>query len=446
MRRAAPAKPHNRDGIWYLIRKVPKAFQDFDKRVIVRLSTEIRVADDPRAVRAKSAVRDLDIGLGAYWRGLKDGQENEARRRFEEAQRRARDLNLSYLTNQEIAGGPVEDMYRRLELLVSRGSLDDEAEVAAVMGGEAKPRLMLSQLYAEFEALMEPSLERHSPNQRRKWGQKYKRAVKALSDALGGDKALVDLTRADGVAFRLFWQNRLKADLLDIGTANKQIGHIATMLKEVELVHQLDIKCAAFTGLTIRGQVNRSRKPFAAPFVQKTILADGALDKLNAQARAIIWIEADTGARPVEICNLLPETIFLDAPIPFIRVRSIDRVLKTVQSERDLPLVGGALVAMRLFPAGFPRYHDNEGSLSALVNKFLSAHKMRPEPGQSNYSFRHCFEDRLTAVEAPEKVMASLMGHKFTREKYGDGPSLEQKLLWLEKIAFTPPTHFGPRG
>ncbi|WP_159091571.1 hypothetical protein [Aminobacter sp. MSH1] len=43
---------------------------------------------------------------------------------------------------------------------------------------------------------------------------------------------------------------------------------------------------------------------------------------------------------------------------------------------------------------------------------------------------------RLTAVDAPEKVVAALMGRSKAL-----APSLAQKQCWLLKIAFTPPKH-----
>jgi hypothetical protein len=107
-----------------------------------------------------------------------------------------------------------------------------------------------------------------------------------------------------------------------------------------------------------------------------------------------------------------------------------------------MPLVGPTIELMKQFPEGFPRYRDNEDSLSALVNDYFDLHGMLPSPDHSLYSLRHCFEDRLTAVEAPEKVIAALMGHKWIRPKYGAGPSLEQKQRWLDKVAFTAPAHF----
>lgn len=74
------------------------------------------------------------------------------------------------------------------------------------------------------------------------------------------------------------------------------------------------------------------------------------------------------------------------------------------------------------------------------MNKVMGNNNLLPTPDHSLYSLRHTFEDRLTAVEAPGKVIASLMGHKWIRPKYGSGPSLEQKRDWLQKIAFKPPT------
>lgn len=79
-------------------------------------------------------------------------------------------------------------------------------------------------------------------------------------------------------------------------------------------------------------------------------------------------------------------------------------------------------------------------SVSALVNDVLTVRNLRPIEGQSFYSLRHTFDGRLTAVEAPEKLMASFMGHKYGRPKYGTGYSLAQKRDWLLKIAFRPPS------
>ncbi|WP_238193476.1 tyrosine-type recombinase/integrase [Methylobacterium frigidaeris] len=173
--------------------------------------------------------------------------------------------------------------------------------------------------------------------------------------------------------------------------------------------------------------------------MQDKLLAEDALDGLNDEARRLVYLIAETGLRLSEAANLTAATIRLDDPVPHVRVRADSRRMKTEQSARDVPLVGVALLAMRAQPDGFPRYRDKAPQLSALVNKVLRGRDLLPGPGYSLYSLRHTFEDRLTAVEAPEKVMAALMGHKYHRPRYGAGPSLAQKQDWLQRIAFGSP-------
>ena len=95
---------------------------------------------------------------------------------------------------------------------------------------------------------------------------------------------------------------------------------------------------------------------------------------------------------------------------------------------------------MQAQPHGFPRYRDKAAQLSALVNKALTVRDLRPLAGQSLYSLRHTFEDRLTAVKAHEKIAAALMGHKWHRPRYGEGPTLAQKLEVMAAFASKPPS------
>ena len=67
----------------------------------------------------------------------------------------------------------------------------------------------------------------------------------------------------------------------------------------------------------------------------------------------------------------------LESDIPHFRIRPDDRVLKTVFSLRDIPLVGVSLEAMRQLPDCFPRYRDNDDAFSAAVKEFLVDHGLR---------------------------------------------------------------------
>ena len=113
-------------------------------------------------------------------------------------------------------------------------------------------------------------------------------------------------------------------------------------------------------------------------------------------------------------------------------------MLKTEHSERDIPLVGLALDAMRRHPNGFPRYFDKGSSLSATLMKHFGNHELLPTDKHKIYSFRHSFKDRLKAVEAPEELIDEMMGHRTDKPKYGDGYGLGLKLKYLQLIALTP--------
>ena len=169
-------------------------------------------------------------------------------------------------------------------------------------------------------------------------------------------------------------------------------------------------------------------------------MAQGVFDGLNDEARRVLYAMVETGMRPSEIVNIAPDNIRLDAEIPHVRIIATgERGLKTRHANRDNPLVGVSLMAFEAQRGGFPSYRDREAGLSAAINKFLKTHALRPEPGQSLYSLRHSFEDRLIAARADERMRSELMGHAYKREKYGHGPSLAMKREILENITLTPP-------
>jgi integrase len=131
--------------------------------------------------------------------------------------------------------------------------------------------------------------------------------------------------------------------------------------------------------------------------------------------------------------------IALDAPIPHIRIMAEGRVLKTEQSEREIPLVGVALDAMRRHPSGFPRYFDKGSNLSATLQKHFKSRDLLPSDKHSVYSFRHSFKDRLKSVETPEELIDEMMGHTTAKPKYGDGYGLKLKLKYLRAIELGSP-------
>ena len=433
-----PSHLMRRDGIWWFKRRVPREYARVDSRGHVKQSTRIRVADDPNCVRASQAARRFDTDLEAYWHGLANGQDLDAQRRYDEARRRARKLGFGYLPADELAKAPLEEILARLDKLREIGGLEDEGMVSALLGGETTPPILLSGLLDTYESIVRSDNRDLSTDQRRKWRMHKKRAIDNLISVIG-DKPITAITVNDALDFRDWWQDRIEQKGLDNTTANKDFSRINAILKEVDRNRRLGLR-PVLTGLSLAGgEVERRREPFEASFIQDRLLKNGALRELNDEARRVIFIMTETGMRPSEIVNLTADTIKLESTVPHVTVLPDGRRMKTGDSKREIPLVGVALAAAKAQPEGFPRYRDKGASLSGTINKFLSENGLRPSPAHTMYSLRHSFEDRLTAVEAPEKLIAALMGHAYSRPRYGKGPSLAQKQTWLAKIAFKPP-------
>lgn len=426
-----------RNGTWHFVRRVPAEFAAFDHRGIVRHSTKVRIASDRTGRRAMRVADRLNVELEAYWHRVSGGQAQVAAAGYEEARRRARFLGFEYLEASEVVNLPPERAVERLEAWAACG-LRDQSARAALLGTQPRPSFFLSKLLVEYEAVVKEETKNFSPNQLRVWRNSRQRVVTELVE-IAGDKLVTELTEEDGLDYSEWYRGRVIAGEVKANSANKSMGMLSRMLKKISIRKRLKLP-ELFRGLKLEAGEKKVRSPFETSFIQNKLLAPGALDGLNEEARHILYVLADTGLRPSELVNLLPQTIHLDAPIPYVEVLPEGRVLKTHDSKREIPLVGVALAAMKLHPNGFPRYRDKSSSLSALVNKFLHVNGLRPTKDHTVYSLRHSFKDRLIAAEAPDSLIDSLMGHRTGKPKYGKGPPLELKSKFMESIAFTPPS------
>jgi len=434
--RTTPPRPLKRKGFWYLSRRVPKAYRAHERREIVLISTGIRIADDPHAVGAKAIIGKLDAELLTHWGRLAAGHSSDPREKFEAAVSTARDLGLNYASAQDVAVLPTRQLVDRIAKLGDPTRQTDQV-IESVVGAIPAPTVKLSALREEFEAAVATTLLKKSPRQLKRWRDVRDRAITVFKSVLKTDKSITELTRDDVLAFRGHLQDRVRKGEIEIDTANKNLGRVATMFRAVDEAKMLRLP-PIFDKIMLRGGKDRQRIPYQASFVQSHFLADGTFDGINEEERRIIFLIMETGIRPAEACNLNRATIVLDHSVPHIKVRPDGRELKTEHSMRDIPLVGVALMAMRLQPDGFPRYRERSDELSAAVNKTLTARKLRPN-GESLYSLRHCFKDRLRQARAEDELKDYLMGHKTDQPEYGFGYSLEVKADVLKGIAFRPP-------
>ena len=421
-----------RNGIWQYRRRVPSQLTQIDPRREIRISTGCR--DRASAVIVAS---QLNEEVEAHWcllleTAVQNGSIEGHAGRFDVALRVARRLGLTYRPANELASGPLAEVLARVEALEDRGQAGNVVMQSAVLGGAEKPELKLSDLFSTYEKLSQDRLFEKSEGQIRKWRNPRLKAIGNLID-LTGNKPISQLTRDDALDFRSWWLDRVRDEGYDQGSANKDIGYIASMMKVVDEAFRLKLSLP-FAGLRIAGERHNPRVPYDPEFVRTRILPGHELESLNAEARAVVIMVAATGMRPSEVVGLIGERIVLDDAVPHVQVRPDGRQLKTEQSERDLPLVGRALEVMRDFPDGFARYRTSPDALSAVVNKGLTSAGLRPTSGHTLYSLRHTFKDRLIALEAPQRIQDALMGHAVKEVKYGAGPTLKHKAEWLTRV------------
>ena len=418
---------------FHFIRRVPKEIHTLDNREYIQLSLK---TDSPSLAEHRAAI--LNQHINAYWESLIIDPSNPEQK-YKRAVQLARLYGFGYKSAQEIALEPIEQIVERV-ILASR-HLDAPKQTEALLGGVKQPDITISAALDKFWELSKDKQLNKSAGQIQKWKNPRIKAVKNFIEIVG-DKNLSALTRDDVLNFKDWWVKRLLEETMTPNSANKDFIHIRGVLMSVNDNLRLDLPIMKlFERITIKDVGRTSRLSFEADFVQRTLLdRQAAMAGMNEELWLFVCAMADTGARINELAGLDASAgdICLDADIPYIHIRpNQTRQLKTPNSDRVIPLVGSSLFAFQQKPQGFENYKARPDSLSSAINKWFRENNIMPSTDHSLYSLRHCFQDRLTSVEAPDKVQAELMGHKFHRPRYGAGASLEQKQKWLNGIAFT---------
>ncbi|WP_167620075.1 tyrosine-type recombinase/integrase [Paracoccus ravus] len=318
------------------------------------------------------------------------------------------------------------------------GSFASLVEAGAILGAVEAPAVTLSGALAEmiqFAAV--ERLSGKSEAQVSRWRTTRDRAV-ANFVKVCGDLPMKEISRANAQAYREAWAARIKAGEVGPNSANKDIGTISDLFRTWAEYHALELP-NPFAKLRFKGVKTKTKGvPFSVQFIRDKLLRPGALARMNDEARDVLLIMVNTGARPSEIVGLTAEGFALGANVPHIDIsKQAGRVLKTQTSPRQIPLLGVSLEAARRIVArgGIARYRDRADTWSAVVNKFLSENGLRETPEHSAYSLRHSFEDRLTEAGVDDRIRAELMGHKYERPDYGRGGSLELRRKALALIA-----------
>jgi len=420
---------HKRGEIWALKRRVPARYARVEKRPVVWVSLK---TDSETTARHKAD--QVWQGLVASWEARLVGNSADADRRYAAAMALADQRGFSFLPASEVAQLPAEDLSVRLEAVMKQPPAAQPAEASAILGGAAMAYPTLSEALTQYWALSASAIRKKSDDQRRRWANPRKKAIRNLI-AVIGDKRLDQITPDDMQDFHDWWHERLETENLTANSANKDQTHIGAILKLVNERRRFRLDLP-LSGYRFKEDEKEERPGFSDDWIRTRLMAKGALDGLNPEARGITLGMINTGYRPSEGAALREEHILLDDDVPRIVITpEARREIKNKVSRRYIPLTGISLEVFRAFPTGFARYRENASSLSSTVNKFLRENGLMESDKHVMYSLRHSFEDRMLRADFDERVRRDLMGHSLKRERYGDGGGPAFKRDLLQRIA-----------
>jgi integrase len=245
--------------------------------------------------------------------------------------------------------------------------------------------------------------------------------------SLAGDRDVSQYTREDAKLFVRYLE--IKGN--KTATIRRRINSLSAILNYAYAELDLD-KRNPFSRLFIKGEGEDSHKRGTFANEQLKWGYDKALAS-GSQIKLLMPILGETGCRLAEIVGLKLEDIDLENDLIHIRPNSARR-LKTRSSQRILPLVGYAQLAMEqaLKQADdtylFPRYIRDGKCYATHASNALNKWLKKDFEGLTAHCLRHTFRDRLRAVECPMDLIDQIGGWKSINligNGYGEGYDIE---------------------
>ena len=257
--------------------------------------------------------------------------------------------------------------------------------------------------------------------------------VEALGDVKASKVPFEKITRADANTYRDLLLSRVSPNSV-IRYKNTLNASINWFIKE----NGLDV-VSVFANLLVKGSghTKNDRLPLSQQDVSQlnTKFASSSVDALYQLLR-------DTGCRVGEVAGLLVGEVSLQEKTLNIKPNDI-RGLKSLSSERKIPLSNASLVALQVLRQGkedsepiFPKYARPKGNtaLSATLMKHLR--KVINDPRKSIHSLRHKMKDELRNTGCDSSLADAILGHTTAGmgARYGSGYSPQAMREALVKV------------
>lgn len=442
-----------RGRVWWYNRRVPSRFAHLDCRKRIKESLGTTSIEQARFKRDLIAEADDN-----YWASLTIAAEsdpqadrevrNAVQRRYNMAICKALAAGFTYQPIDHLAASSSdEDLFARLLAVLEQAGpkqVPKPRDAEALLGGAPEPKVSVSQAFDVYLKDIAYNAQMYkSPAQRKSWEKTKRTSIQYFID-FAGDIALDDISRELALKYQSHWAKRIKPKdetnrPVAPNTANRHIGNIRSLYADYFKHIGDEERSNPFRNMHFKAKVQTEVPPFSSEWVTSRILKPGVMKKWNLELQLITLMLIETGCRPSEVINLRVEDFHMDAPVPYISIKSrTDREIKTETSARDIPLVGVSLEAAKIACVeAFPRYQDKSELFSANMMKNFRNRSLLESKDHKIYSFRHSFEKRMQEANIDYGLRCLLMGHKTTRPVYGDGGSLEYRRDELLKIAHT---------
>lgn len=420
---------------WHYVRRVPTGLEAHYSGVLVRRS--LKTSDLAEARLRRDAHEEADE---AYWSELRLGglSASTAERRYNVAVKRASALRYEYKSAIDLAAhGELSDILARIEEL-SGLSNPKKVDADALLGRVDEPDVKLMDAFKVLcDEIRADYLSAKDEEGRKVWEQTKLRSINTFID-LYGDRPINDIDRDLARKFFNHLKDRITGQSgkqITGNTAKRYMGDIRSLLEDY-WKHVGEDRQNPFAGFSFADKRKKRRLPLRVDQIDNLFLTPGAFQKTKRESRLLVYMMIETGARLSELATLRAEDFRLDHDVPhFLIYEREGRSLKTENSNRIMPLCGVALEAAKLVKEddGFPHYRPRRKTLLSALNKFCRENGFF-ETGQSVYSLRHSFEDRLKDAHVDAEMRKYLMGHGIGREEYGGYGSMELKQDAIQRI------------
>ena len=254
---------------------------------------------------------------------------------------------------------------------------------------------------------------------------------------MAGDRDVSEYTREDAKLFVRHLEMRGNKT----ATIRRRINCLSAILTYAYAELDLD-KRNPFSRLIIKAEGEDSHKRGTFTNDQLKWGYDKALAS-GSQIKLLMPLLGETGCRLAEIVGLRLEDIDLENDLIHIRPNSARR-LKTRNSQRTLPLVGYAKLAMEKALTHsddqylFPRYIKNGKCYATHASNSLNKWLKKDFDGLTAHCLRHTFRDRLRALECSIDLIDQIGGWKSVSSignSYGKGYDIETIRNQMTKIS-----------